>query len=48
MADRQRGEVTQQPWGEMSFSARDPWGNPFGVVADGSEYRGGAFTTPAP
>jgi catechol 2,3-dioxygenase-like lactoylglutathione lyase family enzyme len=45
-ADRQRGEVAKQPWGELSFYARDPWGNPFCVIADGSQYRGGGFTMP--
>jgi catechol 2,3-dioxygenase-like lactoylglutathione lyase family enzyme len=47
-ADHQRGQVTRQPWGELSFYARDPWGNPFAVVADGSQYRGGAFNMPTP
>lgn len=44
--DIQRGEVARQPWGESSFYARDPWGNPFCVVARGSEYRGGDFGGP--
>jgi len=44
--DAQRGEVARQPWGESSFYARDPWGNPFCVVARGSEYRGGDFGGP--
>lgn len=45
--DQQRGEVTRQPWGESSFYARDPWGNPICIVAQGTEYRGGAFDLPA-
>jgi len=44
--DAQRGEVAKQPWGESSFYARDPWGNPFCVVDRGSEYRGGGFDLP--
>lgn len=44
--DQQRGEVIRQPWGESSFYARDPWGNPFCVVAQGTEYRGGGFGLP--
>ena len=39
MADRQRGEVAKQPWGEVSFYARDPWGNPFCVVDPSSSRR---------
>ncbi len=41
--DRRRGEVAGQPWGERSFYARDPWGNPFCVVQSGTEYHGGDF-----
>ena len=44
--DAQRGEVARRPWGEYSFYARDPWDNPFCVVARGSEYRGGDFGLP--
>lgn len=44
--DGQRGEVSMQPWGESSFYARDLWGNPFCVLARGSEYRGGDFELP--
>ncbi|GIH18270.1 VOC family protein [Rugosimonospora africana] len=42
------GEIRVQPWGERSFYASDPWGNPFCVVQAGTEYRGGAFTPGAP
>jgi len=42
--DSTRGSITRQPWGEHSFYARDPWGNPFCIVASGTEYRGGSFT----
>lgn len=41
--DPQRGDIGVQPWGEQSFYARDPWGNPFAVVGAGSEYTGGEF-----
>jgi len=42
--DSARGSITRQPWGECSFYARDPWGNPFCIVESGTEYRGGSFT----
>lgn len=45
-ADPQRGEIGVQPWGERSFYARDPWGNPFAFVQSGSEYTGGDFRVP--
>lgn len=41
--DAVRGSVGRRPWGETSFYAQDPWGNPFCFVEAGSEYRGGAF-----
>lgn len=41
--DSMRGEVGVRPWGERSFYARDPWGNPFCVTEAGTEYRGGSF-----
>jgi catechol 2,3-dioxygenase-like lactoylglutathione lyase family enzyme len=41
--DARRGAIASQPWGERSFYARDPWGNPFCVAESGTEYRGGAF-----
>lgn len=43
MFDDERGEIGRQPWGERSFYARDPWGNPFCVVEADSEYLGGSF-----
>ncbi|MGI8712660.1 MAG: VOC family protein [Solirubrobacteraceae bacterium] len=45
--DETRGAIARQPWGERSFYARDPWGNPFAVVESGTEYRGGDFEPPA-
>ncbi len=45
--DASRGGIAHQPWGERSFYARDPWGNPFGVIESGTEYRGGKFGLPA-
>jgi len=45
--DQTRGDIARQPWAERSFYARDPWGNPFGVVESGTEYRGGGFEPPA-
>lgn len=44
--DPVRGSITRQPWGERSFYARDPWGNPFCIVESGTEYRGGSFDRP--
>ncbi|GAA5191894.1 VOC family protein [Rugosimonospora acidiphila] len=44
--DPVRGEIEVQPWGERSFFARDPWGNPFCIVEDGTEYQGGSFNWP--
>jgi len=44
--DHTRGDIARQPWAERSFYARDPWGNPFGVVESGTEYRGGRFQPP--
>ncbi len=44
--DQTRGDIPRQPWAERSFYARDPWGNPFGVVESGTEYRGGGFEPP--
>ena len=41
--DPRLGEIGRRPWGERSFYARDPWGNPFCVVQRGTEYLGGAF-----
>jgi catechol 2,3-dioxygenase-like lactoylglutathione lyase family enzyme len=34
------GSITVQPWGERSFYAADPWGNPLCFVEAGTEYRG--------
>ncbi|MCX5045080.1 VOC family protein [Aldersonia sp. NBC_00410] len=44
--DPKRGDITVQPWGERSFYARDPWGNPFAIVEAGTEYVGGEFNWP--
>jgi len=44
--DSIRGSIAHQPWGERSFYARDPWGNPFCIVESGTEYRGGSFSRP--
>lgn len=41
--DSTRGGINRQPWGERSFYARDPWGNRFCIVQQGTEYRGGSF-----
>jgi catechol 2,3-dioxygenase-like lactoylglutathione lyase family enzyme len=41
--DSRLGAVGTRPWGERSFYARDPSGNPFAVVQHGSEYAGGQF-----
>lgn len=44
--DSMRGTIARRPWGERSFYAYDPWGNPFCVAEAGSEYRGGQFDWP--
>lgn len=44
--DPDRGEVAVRPWGERSFYASDPWGNPFAVVEAGTEYTGDPFHWP--
>lgn len=44
--DPQYGEIARQRWGERSFYARDPWGNPFSVVEFGTEFHGGEFDLP--
>jgi len=46
--DGARGQVAEQPSGERSFYASDPWGNRFCIVQRGTEYRGGLFTFPLP
>ncbi len=32
------GEISVRPWGERSFYAKDPWGNPLCFVERGTEY----------
>ncbi|MDB5721909.1 MAG: hypothetical protein JWP15_2527 [Alphaproteobacteria bacterium] len=34
------GEPVVRPWGERSFYAADPWGNPLCFVEDGTIYAG--------
>lgn len=34
------GEAVVRPWGERSFYADDPWGNPLCFVDDGTIYAG--------
>ena len=34
------GVPTVRPWGERSFYADDPWGNPLCFVEEGTEYQG--------
>jgi catechol 2,3-dioxygenase-like lactoylglutathione lyase family enzyme len=34
------GEIAVRPWGERSFYADDPWGNPLCFVDAGTIYRG--------
>lgn len=36
-------EIRSRPWGERSFYARDPFGNPICVVEEGTHFTGGAF-----
>jgi len=47
-SDSMRGKVGVRAWGERSFYASDPWGNPFCIVQSGSEYTGGTLRRPAP
>lgn len=34
------GEISVRPWGERSFYAQDPWGNPLCFVQSGTVYPG--------
>ena len=34
------GEISVRPWGERSFYAEDPWGNPLCFVQTGTTYPG--------
>ena len=34
------GGISVKPWGERSFYANDPWGNPLCFVETGTEYAG--------
>ena len=34
------GEIVVRPWGERSFYAADPWGNPLCFVESGTVYSG--------
>lgn len=34
------GEIAVRPWGERSFYAEDPWGNPLCFVEAGTVYQG--------
>jgi len=36
-------EIRTWPWGERSFYARDPFGNPICFVEEGTHFTGGAF-----
>lgn len=36
-------EIRTWPWGERSFYARDPFGNPICFVEEGTDFTGGAF-----
>ena len=38
--DAPGGGIVVRPWGERSFYAVDPWGNPLCFVEDGTVYRG--------
>jgi catechol 2,3-dioxygenase-like lactoylglutathione lyase family enzyme len=38
--DAPAGAITVRPWGERSFYAEDPWGNPLCFVEDGTIYTG--------
>jgi catechol 2,3-dioxygenase-like lactoylglutathione lyase family enzyme len=34
------GSILVQPWGERSFYAQDPWGNPLCFIEEGTVYTG--------
>ncbi|MEV0398474.1 VOC family protein [Actinoallomurus sp. NPDC050550] len=34
------GAIAVRPWGERSFYAQDPWGNPLCFVEEGTVYPG--------
>jgi predicted enzyme related to lactoylglutathione lyase len=38
--DAPGGGIVVRPWGERSFYAEDPWGNPLCFVGDGTVYTG--------
>ena len=38
--DAPAGGIVVRPWGERSFYAEDPWGNPFCFVEEGTVYQG--------
>jgi catechol 2,3-dioxygenase-like lactoylglutathione lyase family enzyme len=38
--DAPAGGIVVRPWGERSFYAEDPWGNPLCFVEEGTVYRG--------
>lgn len=38
--DAEGGGIVVRPWGERSFYAQDPWGNPLCFVEDGTVYTG--------
>ena len=38
--DAQGGGIVVRPWGERSFYAEDPWGNPLCFVEEGTVYTG--------
>ncbi|WP_225730066.1 MULTISPECIES: VOC family protein [unclassified Nocardia] len=38
--DAPAGEMVVRPWGERSFYADDPWGNPLCFVEEGTVYAG--------
>jgi len=38
--DAPGGGIVVRPWGERSFYAEDPWGNPLCFVEEGTVYRG--------
>ncbi len=38
--DASGGGIVVRPWGEHSFYAKDPWGNPLCFVEEGTVYTG--------
>ena len=43
IAEGEMGDIAERPWGERSFYASDPFGNPVCFVDEGTLFTGGRF-----